>query len=53
MPAMPEMDLTLAGIPAHVRERRGVQTTGTLVGLDRIASAWERLAANGNPVSDS
>ncbi|MGA3040919.1 MAG: GNAT family N-acetyltransferase [Bryobacteraceae bacterium] len=49
---MPEMDLTLAGIPAHVRERRGVQTTGTLVGLDRIASAWERLAANGNPVSD-
>jgi CelD/BcsL family acetyltransferase involved in cellulose biosynthesis len=46
------MDLRIAGIPAAVSVRRGAQTIGKLADLDRIASAWERLAADGNPVSD-
>jgi CelD/BcsL family acetyltransferase involved in cellulose biosynthesis len=47
-----EMDMAVAGSPANVRVRRGVQTIGTLAELDRIESAWERLAADRNPVSD-
>ena len=49
---MPEMDLAFAGSPAHVRAPREVQVIRTLAELDRIESAWERLAADGNPVSD-
>ena len=44
--------MAIAGVPAGVRVRRGVQTIRTLGELDRIASVWERLAADRNPVSD-
>jgi CelD/BcsL family acetyltransferase involved in cellulose biosynthesis len=52
MPAVSEMDLAIAGSPVEARARREVQAIRTLAGLDRIASGWERLAANRNPVSD-
>lgn len=46
------MDMALAGSPANVRARSGVQTIRGMAGLDRIESAWERLAADRNPVWD-
>jgi len=52
MPAVSEMDLAIAGSPVEARARREVQAIRTLAGLDRIASGWERLAADRNPVSD-
>jgi CelD/BcsL family acetyltransferase involved in cellulose biosynthesis len=45
-------DMAIAGSPANVRVHRGVQTIRTLAELDRIESAWERLAADRNPVTD-
>jgi len=50
MPALSE--IAIAGSPTHAGARRGVQTIGTLAGLDRIASTWERLVVDRNPVSD-
>ncbi|HXM43587.1 MAG TPA: GNAT family N-acetyltransferase [Bryobacteraceae bacterium] len=52
MPVISEMDAAIAGSRANARPRRGVQTIRTLAGLDRMASAWERLAADRNPVLD-
>ena len=52
MTALSEMDVAIAGSTANARVRRGVQTIRTPADLDRIASAWERLAADRNPVSD-
>jgi CelD/BcsL family acetyltransferase involved in cellulose biosynthesis len=49
---MPEMDIALARTPANTRVRRGVQAIRTLADLDRIESAWERLAADRSSVSD-
>jgi CelD/BcsL family acetyltransferase involved in cellulose biosynthesis len=46
------MDMAIAGSAAKVRVRRGVQAIRTLAELDRIESAWERLAADRNPVTD-
>ena len=43
--------MALAGTPANVSVRGGVQTIRTLDELDRIQSAWERLAEDRNPVS--
>jgi CelD/BcsL family acetyltransferase involved in cellulose biosynthesis len=52
MPALSQMDLVIAPSVAPVRVRGGLQTIRTLTDLDRIESAWERLAADRNPVSD-
>jgi CelD/BcsL family acetyltransferase involved in cellulose biosynthesis len=49
---MSDMGVAIAGRPAGVRVLRGVQVIRTLAELDRLASAWERLAAEGNPVTD-
>jgi len=48
----PEMDLAMAGSAAKTRVRRGVQTLRTVAEVDGIAAAWERLAADRNPVTD-
>jgi CelD/BcsL family acetyltransferase involved in cellulose biosynthesis len=47
-----EVDMAIAETPANVRACRGIQTVRTLAEFDRIESAWERLAADRNPVSD-
>jgi len=44
--------MAIAASPANVCARRGVEVIRTLAELDRIESAWERLVADRNPVSD-
>jgi hypothetical protein len=46
------MDMTIAPARRRVRVRRGVQVDPHAGGTRCIASAWERLAAGRNPVSD-
>jgi CelD/BcsL family acetyltransferase involved in cellulose biosynthesis len=46
------MDLTIAGSQATGRARRGVQVVRTPAELDRLEYAWERMAADRNPVTD-
>jgi len=52
MPALSQMDAAIAGSPVNVLVRPEVQVIRTLAELDRMASGWERLAANRNPVLD-
>jgi CelD/BcsL family acetyltransferase involved in cellulose biosynthesis len=52
MPVLSQMDVAITGIPAHAGVRRDVQMARTLAEFDRLESAWERLAADRNPVSD-
>lgn len=52
MAAISQLEMTTAGKPAELRVRGRVQTIGTLAGLDRLEDAWERLAAERNPVID-
>jgi CelD/BcsL family acetyltransferase involved in cellulose biosynthesis len=49
---MADMQMALAGGPAQARTRGGVQTVRTLAQIDHLESAWERLAADVNPVID-
>ncbi len=43
-------DMAIAGTPADVRRRHGVRVLRTAADLDTMESAWERLAADRNPV---
>jgi CelD/BcsL family acetyltransferase involved in cellulose biosynthesis len=49
---MSDRGFALVGSPADVRVRQGVQVIRTLAEIDRIESAWERLAADRHPVWD-
>ena len=52
MPVLSEINVAAATRPAYAEVRPRVRTIRTLEELDRIESAWERLAAGRNPVSD-
>lgn len=49
---MSEMQIALAASSAAPRTRRPVETVRTLSQMDRLASAWERMASGRNPVTD-
>jgi CelD/BcsL family acetyltransferase involved in cellulose biosynthesis len=52
MPAITEMEIAIAGRPAQPRVGGAVRIIRECTELSRIAPAWERLAADRNPVMD-
>jgi CelD/BcsL family acetyltransferase involved in cellulose biosynthesis len=49
---MSDMPVAITATSTNVRARRSIQTLRTLGDLDRMESAWQRLAAGCNPVTD-